>query len=78
MTSMPMTLPMKASGPSPALSLLFLRAFGFGVTPFGGTNIQVATLKANNINYIATGAEGGISMSTAPIAMIGPAASVGW
>lgn len=36
-------------------------AFAFGCTPFGPTNTQAATLKANNINYIDVGAEGGIS-----------------
>jgi hypothetical protein len=36
-------------------------AFQFDVTPFGPTGAQATTLKTNYINYIDTGAEGGIS-----------------
>lgn len=36
-------------------------AFQFDVTPFGPTGAQATTLKLNSVNYIDTGAEGGIS-----------------
>lgn len=36
-------------------------AYQFDVTPYGPTGAQATTLKANFINYVDTGAEGGIS-----------------
>lgn len=48
--------------PSPSNKVTpYCYSFVFGVTPYGATTTQQATFKAANLNYITTGAEGGIS-----------------